>query len=411
MFPKENQLIITIQYLEDAPELDQLDESVVVEKLHRAGSILPITHLLIGWRLPPRLLAACRREAKRSGMRFIRWHPLLTGDGSFQPRLPWQVTNLRGEPVRGFRNMPEFTFVCPNHPAVQDGIQQRLASLLDEGVYQGFFLDRIRFPSPAAGPLENLGCFCPYCRHKAAAFDLDLAQLQHSLLHLTAQPGGRKLLVEALLSNQSAPAAGPLQQELRRFLDFRMHSVTAFVAALSGQLRQAGMEVGLDCFSPGLAQMVGQDLRTLGDSADWIKVMSYAHTLGPAGLPFELLGLYDELTLGAGLSEAEALDCLSRAVSLPLPATRQGLAGQGLSPQALENEVRRGVAASPAPLLAGFELVEIEGVAQLNPAQISTDLAAIRRANPAGLAISWDLRHIPLERLEQVRREYLLPQA
>jgi len=400
-------LIITIQYLEDAPELAQLDEHAVVEKLQAARRILPITHLLIGWHLPPRLLEACRREAERGGMRFIRWHPLLTGDGSFQPRLPWQVINLQDEPVRGYHNMPEFTFVCPNHPAVQDGIQQRLAALLQQGIYQGFFLDRIRFPSPAAGLLENLGCFCPYCRQKAAACELDLAQLQHRLLHLTAQSGGRQLLVEALLKIQSAPAADPLQQELRRFLDFRMHCVTAFVATLAQQLRQAGMEIGLDCFSPALAQMVGQDLPALGASAGWIKVMSYAHTLGPAGLPFELLGLYDELTRGAGIGEAEALDCLSRAACLPLPATRLGLECQGLSSQARESELRRGVAASPAPLLAGFELIEIEGVAQLNPAHISADLAAVRRAGAAGLAISWDLWHIPLEHLELVRREYL----
>ena len=400
-------MILTLQYLEDAPELDQLDEHRVVEKLRRAGDILPITHLLIGWHLrPPRLLEACRREAERSGMRFIRWHPLLTGDGSFQPCLPWQVINLHGEPVPGFRKLPEFTFVCPNHPAVQEGIQQRIAALLQEGVYQGFFLDRIRFPSPAAGPLENLGCFCTYCRQKAAAFDLDLPHLQHSLLQMTAQPGGRRLLVEALLEGQPFFNGHPDLEELQRFLDFRRRSVTAFIAALSPQLRAAGMEIGLDYFSPCLTGMVGQDLAAVSSSADWIKLMSYAHTLGPAGLPFEFLGLYTELTRGAGLDETEALACLSRAARLPLPATRQGLEQQGLSPQALENELRRGVAACATPVLAGFELVEIAGVACLNPAQISADLAAIRRSGAAGLSISWDLRHIPLERLEHVRKEF-----
>jgi len=400
-------MLLTIQYLEDAPELDQLDESAVVEKLRRAAEIIPITHLLIGWRLPPRLLEACRKEAERCGMRFIRWHPLLTGDGSFQPRQPWQVINLQGQPVRGFHDMPEFTFVCPNHPAVQDGIQQRIASLLDEGLYQGFFLDRIRFPSPAAGPLENLACFCPYCLEKAAAVDLDLAQLQRGLQLLTARPGGRRRLVEALLGGDAG------LPELPRFLDFRRQSVTAFIAALARPLRAAGMEIGLDCFSPCLTGMVGQDLAAVSRHADWIKLMSYAHTLGPAGLPFELLGLYDELTRGAGLDESAALACLSQACALRLPATRQGLERQGLSPQALESELRRGVAAmghaatAAAPVLAGFELVEIEGVAQLNPAQISADLAAVRRSGVAGLSISWDLRHVPLDRLEQVRLEYL----
>ena len=401
-------MIITIQYLEDAPELDRLDKREVVEKLRRAAEVLPITHLLIGWRLPPHLLEACRREADRSGMRFIRWHPLLTGDGSFQPRRPWQVVNLRGLPVPGFHDMPEFTFVCPNHPAVQESIQQRIAVLLQEGLYQGFFLDRIRFPSPAAGPLEHLGCFCPHCRQKAAAIGLDLPHLQHSLEQMTSQPGGRRLLVEALLGDQLFIDEHAELDELRRFLDFRRSSVTAFIAALSPQLRSAGMEIGLDCFSPCLTGMVGQDLAAVSASADWIKLMSYAHTLGPAGLPFELLGLLEELTYRAGLGESEALACLGWAAGLPLPDTRQGLETRGLSPQALESELRRGVKSCPAQVLAGFELVEIEGVAQLNPAQISADLAAVRRSGAAGLSISWDLRHIPLERLELVRREYFI---
>jgi hypothetical protein len=392
-------LILTLQYLEDAPDLDQLDENAVVEKLRRAADILPITHLLIGWRLPPRLLEACRNEAGRRGMRFIRWHPLLAGDGSFQPRRPWQVINLQGQPVRGFQDMPEFTFVCPNHPAVQDGIQQRIAGLLDEGLYQGFFLDRIRFPSPAAGLSDNLGCFCPCCIEKGATGGLDLAQLQRSLLRLIDRPGGRRRLVEALLGGYPVAEL----PDLARFLDFRRQSVTDFIATLAGQLRASGMEIGLDCFSPCLAGMVGQDLAAVSRLADWIKLMSYAHTLGPAGLPFELLGLYDELTQAAGLGESAALACLGQAGSLRLPATRQDLERQGLSPQALESELRRGVSACTAPALAGFELVEIEGVTQLNPAQISAGLAAVRRAGVAGLSISWDLRHIPLDRLEQVK--------
>ncbi len=62
------------------------------------------------------------------------------------------------------------------------------------------------------------------------------------------------------------------------------------------------------------------------------------------------------------------------------------------------------VPAYAARVLAGFELVEIEGVARLNPAQISADLAAVRRSGVAGLSIAWDLRHIPLDRLEQVKK-------
>ena len=42
--------------------------------------------------------------------------------------------------------------------------------------------------------------------------------------------------------------------------------------------------------------MVGQDLSGMSGIVDWIKLMTYAHTLGPAGIPFELSGLFHYLT-------------------------------------------------------------------------------------------------------------------
>ena len=67
-------------------------------------------------------------------------------------------------------------------------------------------------------------------------------------------------------------------------------------------------------------------------------------------------------------------------------------------------ELRRSVQTSLAPVLAGFELVQIEGVTELNDAQILADLDAVRRAGVGGLSISWDLWDIPLERFDLIFR-------
>jgi hypothetical protein len=91
---------------------------------------------------------------------------------------------------------------------------------------------------------------------------------------------------------------------------------------------------------------------------------------------------------------------------LPLPLSRGALEQDGLSPSALESEVRRGVEACTVPVLAGLELVDVQGVTHLTPHQIEADLAGVKRAGVAGLAISWDLWHIPLDRLDLVRRAY-----
>jgi hypothetical protein len=94
---------------------------------------------------------------------------------------------------------------------------------------------------------------------------------------------------------------------------------------------------------------------------------------------------------------------LASAIRLPLPSTRAALREQGLAPEALALETQRARAAGVSPLFAGVELVEIEGLAQLDPLQIVADLRAFRESGADGLVLSWDLWHIPLERLSLVR--------
>ena len=93
-----------------------------------------------------------------------------------------------------------------------------------------------------------------------------------------------------------------------------------------------------------------------------------------------------------------------------MPINDISLKKNGLSTLALEEEVRRGVQDCSVPVLAGMELVELDGVTYLNPDQISSDLSGLKRSGAAGLAISWDLFHIPLERLNLVRQVYLADQ-
>jgi hypothetical protein len=396
--------VITIQYLEDAPDLPARTASSILDKLRAAARILPFSHLLIGWNLPTRLLEACRKEADQLGLRLLRWHPLLTGDAVFQPNPDWQVIGAGGRKVPGYRGMPEFTFVCPNHPAVQEKIHQRVIQLAQEGLYHGFFLDRVRFPSPSSNPVQDLGCFCERCRQRAAVYGLDLERVRHAILRIATTAEGRLALVGTLLGG-SIPGIEPeLVARLNAFLDFRQVCVTDFIAQICTPLQQAGMEIGLDCFSPGLTRMVGQDLKALGPYADWIKVMSYAHTLGPAGIPYELSGYYDYLSEDISLNPADILHSMGDALGLELPATLEAIKEKGILPSALEAELRRGVRASSIPILAGFELVQIPGVAELNDVQILSDLEAVKRAEVAGLSISWDLWDIPLERLELVHR-------
>ena len=399
--------MLTIQYLEDAAELAGLRRDTAVERLSLAHDRLPFTHLLIGWQVPMPLLEACRAEAERLGVRLLRWHPLLAGGSALQTSEHCQVIGASGEGVGGFRNLPDFTFVCPNHPRVHEDVAKRLETLMQTGVYQGFFLDRIRFPSPATNPFSDLGCFCEHCRRMGVGVSLDLDEVRRAVVRSRSDPEGVMTLSLALLGATPPDRDNSFAALIQRFLDFRARSVTDLISVLTAQLRAAGLEVGLDCYSPGLSRMVGQDLAALSAGADWIKLMCYAHTLGPAGLPFELLGMCDFLASASGLNRPEILSRMAIALGRPLPGSPQALEQTGVSPGFLQQEVATGVEASRVPALAGIELVDVQGVTHLNDVQLVADLQAVRDARPGGLALSWDLLHIPLHRLDVVRDVYL----
>ena len=128
------------------------------------------------------------------------------------------------------------------------------------------------------------------------------------------------------------------------------------------------------------------------------------HAYGPAALPFEFISLADWLIDSQGICEAEALGILRRGTDLPLPASRGAIRDAGLSPEALSSEFQRGQdKADRGKLLAGIELVDIPGVSELSMAQIEADLCALKSVGADGLALSWDLWHIPTEYLELVR--------
>jgi hypothetical protein len=182
--------------------------------------------------------------------------------------------------------------------------------------------------------------------------------------------------------------------------------VSDFIAMIAPMIKEAQLEIGLDCFSPGLTTMVGQDLGSLSEQVDWIKLMSYAHTFAPAGLPFELARLLDYLVANTRLTPVMVLSLMSELLRLPLPASRDALVKDGLSPDALVREVQHGAKLSKRPVLAGVELVELEGDSQSRQPQIIADLEALREVGAVGLALSWDLLHIPLNRLTLVRQIY-----
>ncbi len=376
---------LAAQYLESRPR--GAGPAQARARLRQAFDRLPLEAILLGWDLPPALEEAVAAETRRAGARLFRWQPLLTGARRLDLPPEWAVLGPGGAPVPGHGGLAEFTFVCPNRPAVAEFVAERIETLAARGLFDGVFLDRIRFPSPAPDPTTRLGCFCRACARLAADSGLDLEAARRAL---DADPLD---LVRGLLGAPGDP-------RLAAFLDFRQRSITRLVQTAARQAAQAGLEVGLDCFSPALTRMVGQDLSALDAVCDWIKVMTYPRVFGPAGLPFELLGLLDWLS-GRGANPAEAHAALTAASGLPLPTESDSLRQAGLGSEALRIEIARGRQMGVRRLLAGAALVHLPGVHSITPAQAQADLEACRAAD--GLVISWDLWLTPLEYLDTIR--------
>ena len=379
------------QYLESP--ISNATPGIVRERLHRAFDILPLKVILLGWNLPASLEDAIALECTDQKAKLYRWHPLFTGDAATPAIM--KTVNRHGQPIRGFQDMPEFTFLCPNRQDVQEFIFEQIENIIQRGIFHGLFLDRVRFPSPTAAPDENLACFCEYCQRAAISFGLDLQRVQLQIEEILSRPRGRLNLVRSLFANRIP--GNPLEE----FLEFRGNSITRVVEFISKYLRTSGLDTALDCFSPSLAHLVGQDLAALDQLSVWTKIMTYPRTYGPAGLPFELLNLVDWLDIE---EQGKGLSALREISELEIPNTRYQLAQIGLPASVISKEIVLARKIGVRKLLVGLALVQLPGVNSINSYQTQADLLAARAAD--GLVLSWDLWHISDEVLRIVNQIY-----
>jgi hypothetical protein len=392
-------MLLTIQYLEDTTGIERQTPADWAKLLDQAFEILPLTHVVMGWKVPAPILQACDNVTAAHFARLYHWHPLLTGDGNFPMKPEWRVIGLDGNPVGAYNEKEAFTFICPNQPEAAEVILDNLKYQLSLFDYQGVFLDRIRYPSPGADPTNRLGCFCKYCQRAAAQQGVDLVEIRRALKHMTASANG---IIDLALELVGWQEFG--QSPLSLLLAFRQTSITRLIELATDLALTLGVEVGLDCFSPALARMVGQDLVELSYHARWIKLMIYGHTLAPAGLPFELLGLIDHLTKRTGLSWPEAAGRVAEAAGFSFPDERDELVRDGMPTESLADEMKAVGGKLQCPALAGVELIDLPGITHIDDERLEKDLNALMFLRPGGLALSWDLQHTPLTRLQLVNR-------
>ena len=129
--------------------------------------------------------------------------------------------------------------------------------------------------------------------------------------------------------------------------------------------------------------------------------MTYRIAQGPAGLRLEIPALIEGIARLFNLDERRLLDWCGtyfQAFDRDFVARTRD---EAVPPPFIQAEIEAAVRAMrPVPVWFGLELVSQPGVIDVTPADVRAMVGAGRAANAAGLVISWDLMHAPMDGVE-----------
>ena len=197
-----------------------------------------------------------------------------------------------------------------------------------------------------------------------------------------------------------------LQDDLKKFYDFRKQSVYRMVKMFADKAKQMNKLVGIDLFAPSFAPLVSQDYKLLAKTCDWIKPMIYCHTSSPAGIPLELYSfLRAILEINPVLNENELMCKASPLTGVALPVNLDKLLINGISEYMICGEMEK-IKELDLPenvnIYVGLEAVQIPGLCNITEKILKKYLKSVIEADTKGIILSWDLLKIPEENLKIV---------
>ncbi len=347
------------------------------------------------------------------------WHPVLADISLFRIR-PDQAVELYdgsyGYGVNGSwdeigQGGEDFLFLCPNDEQNIKRILEHYQHQIRSGSFDGVFLDRTRFPSPANGLEALYTCFCPSCQDKFQTdYHEDLNHYRNQVKSVL-----NELKDKSLKDWQACHSLADMifPDQLKLFFDFRKQSIYQIIKMFAYQAKQMGKLVGLDLFAPSIAPLVSQDYQVLAETCDWIKPMIYCHTSGPAGLPLELSCLMKAiLNLNPSLDESRFMLEISRMLGVKLPSQVADLSEKGIPENMIGQEMQR-IKDYHLPksvkVFIGLEAVQIPGICHIDKRILEKYLRRVLAMDLEGIVLSWNLLKIPDENIE-FAGDYLLKQ-
>ena len=345
----------------------QLDIDAIKGRLIKILENTKITGLLIGWNKDADL-SEITQLIKDNGAEVHLWLPVFSELGELAD-FPPLIGNDRKKLEIDFDmgNGETFEFYCPTSAVEQ--IIDIYEKYYDNEVYDGVFLDKIRYPSFIGGESTLYRCFCDVC-----GSGNDLPDFGKFLELDSVNPLGISGYEDLRYK---------LDSRFNKLFDYKCDVIYHSLEKLCAYFRGRDLKIGLDLFAPFMSYFVGQDYYKLLRLCDYVKPMLYGVTNAPAGIPFEIdmyAKTFDDSRENAQKRKKQLMDSV------------------GFGDSFIGNEIAgiNKVIKSTAPhtkLYAGIELNYIEHIAPVTEDYIRASITKISQAD--GIVASWDLNTIP----------------
>lgn len=377
-------------------EVEHLGESQIMKRLERY--ILHVqTKRLIIWNSQgeawfDRIIDFC----ERNNLEAYLWYPVLA-DCLHQQRPSNEQLVCSATAQRGYGrlgcwdgfsgNDENFLFRCPEHAAELESTTDSLQDMLNNHGFKGVFLDRIRYPSPANGLDMLFSCFCDTC----------MAHGQ-SECQSTAEKALQTMSSFCLDGHLMSWDEFVSESSLKPLMERRFKAINQLVGSIYESLDHGRFSVGLDLFSPCLAQLVGQSYSELADRCDWIKAMTYTKAIGPAGLPLEATSMIKGLlAVDSRIKEEQAAIWIASLLDLPTDSVEFLLNRGVFNETVLLREIQKATALVDAkvPLVAGIELVDHPVFPTRIEEYQAESMIRVAKEMKADVIACWNLLYIP----------------
>ncbi len=345
----------------------------ICKRLNFICQQMPIDAVIIGWHIDPLLYQKVGDYLHQHHIDMYLWLPTFSEINELGDADP--VIDVFGNQTERYvlQEGESFEFFCPSSSKNRDLLLSIYEQYFSSVSFDCVFLDKIRTKSYVAGSRDVLGCCCQKCTSQFLNYDYDVKKL-------------RDFIEKEGINESFSPIYFDIKDGfhfkydlVETFFDVKCKIYTDEIKKTVQMFRNKGLKVGLDVYVPVLSRLVGQDITSLLNIADFIKPMMYRRTMAPAGIGFEYEALKKALPMlpfDTLLGDKNRLESMSDEDMLEI----------------LNREHKE-------KIYPGIEVNYREDIAKTDLAYVKQSLQTVEKSGCGGVVYAWDIMLAPDEHL------------